>query len=207
MQNQDPFLQNEEPLENNPDNSSAFQDKKNKKKDKDAGRGIETMFRTSLRNHITLSQIADSKAHTIFTINSIIISVIISFIFPRLKTDPSLILPTALLILVSISALILSIISTIPKVTRGHVTKEEIHNKTANLLFFGNFHDMSLEDFQWAMMQMLKDKEFLYGAMIRDFYNLGKVLNYKYKLLRLSYAIFMFGLVISILAYTAALIL
>jgi len=180
--------------------------KKKVKKEKDAGRGIETMFRTSLRNHIALSQIADKKADILLSVNSIILSVSLSFLFPKWKSDPTLVLPTAILILVCITTLTFTIISTIPKVTRGRVTKEEIANKTANLLFFGNFHDMTLDDFQYGINQMLKDKEFLYGAMIRDFYNLGKVLSFKYKFLRIAYRFFMFGLIFSILIFAAAFI-
>lgn len=178
--------------------------KKKGKKEKDAGRGIETMFRTSLRNHISLSQIADGKANIMLSVNSIILSVVISFLFPRFKEDPTLVLPSGVLILVCVAALTFAIISTIPKVTRGRVTKEEIENKTANLLFFGNFHDMPLDDFQYGVNQMLKDKDFLYGAMIRDFYNLGKVLSVKYKYLRISYIVFMYGLIFSVLTFAAA---
>jgi hypothetical protein len=180
--------------------------KKKEKKDKDkgAGRGIETMFRTSLRNHIQLSQIADGKANIMLSINSIIISVVLSFLFPRFDQNPILVLPTSVLILVCVSALVFSIISTIPKVTRGVFTKEEIRDKTANLLFFGNFYKMDLEDFEWGINEMMKDKEFLYGAMIRDFYNLGKVLSFKFKYLRISYIVFMLGVIFSVLVFAAA---
>ena len=83
-------------------------------------------------------------------------------------------------------------------------TKEEIRDKTANLLFFGNFYKMDLKDFEWGINEMIKDKNYLYSSMIRDFYNLGKVLSVKYKYLRISYMIFMIGLVFSVLVFAAA---
>ena len=45
-----------------------------KQKAKTPERGIETMFRVTLRNHITLSDIADTKANILLSVNAIIIS-------------------------------------------------------------------------------------------------------------------------------------
>ncbi len=178
--------------------------KKKKDKEKDAGRGIETMFRTSLRNHIQLSQIADNKANIMLTINGGILAFALGSLFPRFEENPLLVLPTCILAAVCVSALVFAVISTIPKVTRGVFTREEIQDKKANLLFFGNFYKMTLEDFEWGINEIIKDKEYLYGSMIRDFYNLGKVLSVKYKYLRVSYMIFMIGLIVSVTAFAAA---
>jgi hypothetical protein len=94
-----------------------------------------------------------------------------------------------------------------PNVTSGLFTKEDIESKKTNLLFFGNFFKMPLTDFQWGMDKMMSDKEYLYGSMVKDFYFLGQVLGRKYKYLRICYTIFMYGLIISVLAYTIAFIL
>ena len=54
---------------------------------------------------------------------------------------------------------------------------------------------------------MLKDPDYLYGSMVEDIYFLGVVLGRKYKLLRLAYAIFMVGIIISVIAFTLAILL
>ena len=164
-------------------------------------RGIETMFRVTLRNHINLSAIADNKANIMLSINAIIISITISTLVPSFDTNPKLILPTGLLLLVCITTIIFATLSTRPKVTSGVFTKEDIKNKVSNLLFFGNFHDMSLKEFDWGMKEMMKDKAFLYGSMIKDFYYLGKVLSKKYRFLRICYFVFMYGLIIAVLTF------
>ena len=171
------------------------------KKEVTPDRGIETMFRTSLRNHISLSAIADNKANIMLSINAIIISIVFSSLVPQFDDNPHLILPTGVLVLVCLLAMIFAILSTRPKVTSGKFTTKDIENKTSNLLFFGNFHDMELKDFQWGMDEMMHDKDFLYGTMVRDFYYLGKVLSRKYKYLRICYLIFMFGMIASVAAY------
>ena len=63
---------------------------------------------------------------------------------------------------------------------------------------------MQLEDYQWAMNQMMKDREYLYNSMIKDIYFLGVVLAKKYKYLRISYTIFMWGLIVAVIAFAIA---
>jgi hypothetical protein len=125
----------------------------------------------------------------------------------KLDTNPHLIIPTAMLTLTSLIALVYAILVTRPKVTRGIFTKEEIKEKKVNLLFFGNFHKMSLDDFKWGTQEMVKDKDYLYDNMIVDFYYLGQVLGQKYQKLRICYTFFMYGLIISVLAFAIAFIL
>jgi hypothetical protein len=60
---------------------------------------------------------------------------------------------------------------------------------------------MSVQDYEWGMKEIIKNDDLIYGNMIRDIYYLGKVLGKKYQLLRISYTIFMYGLVISISAF------
>ena len=164
-------------------------------------RGIETMFRTTLRNHINLSAIADNKANLMLSINAIIISITISVLVPNYKTNPEFNIPAGFMLLVCLLSIVFATLSTRPKVTRGTFTKEDIINKKANLLFFGNFFNTSLDEFEWGMGEMMKDRDFLYGSMVRDLHSLGKVLNRKYYFLRITYYIFMYGMILSVLLF------
>lgn len=178
--------------------------KKKDKKQQSLGRGVETMYRTTYRTHINLSSIADNKANIMLSINAIIISIVVSNLATKLDSNPHLIIPTALLLLVCLSSLVFAILSTRPKITEGKFSREDIENKRANLLFFGNFHNMDLEDFHWGMMKMIKDPDFLYGSMTRDLYYLGIVLAKKYQYLRICYTIFMYGLIVSLIGFVIA---
>ncbi|MFK7906571.1 MAG: Pycsar system effector family protein [Chitinophagales bacterium] len=172
-----------------------------KNKDEMPERGIETMFRISLRNHISLSAIADSKANTMLSVNAMILSISFSFLVPQFGENPALFIPTIMLLLVCMLAIIAATLSTIPKVTMGTFTKEDIHQKKVNLLFFGNFFNVDLGDYEWGMKEMMKDRDYLYGSLIRDLYFLGKVLAKKYRYLRYCYNIFMYGLLITMVAF------
>ncbi len=175
--------------------------KKKTESDKKADRGIETMFRNVIRTHVSFSSMADNKAHIMISVNTIVLGAIATILARKLDTNPYLIVPTITLTLVSLAALITSVIVTRPNITSGKFTKEDIINKKANLLFFGNFYNMNLKEFSWGMQQMMNDKDYLYSSMITDFYYLGKVLSKKYKYLRISYNIFMYGMIISIIVF------
>lgn len=178
-----------------------------KKKDKDKERpekGIETMFRISSGNHQRLSDMADNKAHIMITVNSIILSAIISLLLRRLSEYEYLVIPTFILLAVSLLAMTFSILSTRPSIPAGSFTRDDVDNRKVNLLFFGNFYKSNLEDYNYGMQKMMEDKEFLYGSLIRDVYAQGVVLGKKYRLLRIAYNIFMFGLIASVIAFIIA---
>jgi len=178
--------------------------KEKEPKEPKPGRGVETMFRTTSTNHIRLSSMADSKAHIMISVNSIIISVILGVLIRRLEDYPNLIIPAILFLLTGVVTIIFSVLATRPNVNAGRFTREDIDKKKTNLLFFGNFHKMSLEDYTWGMTEMMKDNDYVYASMIQDIYHLGVVLGKKYKQLRIAYNIFMFGLIISVLAFLIA---
>lgn len=193
------------PKENIP---QAFKKKKKKESQNDLdfngvrlGRGVETMYRTTYRTHVNLSSIADNKANIMLSINAIIISIVVSSLVPEFRSKPYLIVPTVILLAVCLTAVVFATLSTRPKITEGKFTREDIKQKRSNLLFFGNYYNMEIKDFHWGMMEMIKDSDFLYSSMTRDLYYLGKVLAKKYKYLSICYAIFMYGLIVAVLAF------
>lgn len=188
------------------DKDKALLNKKKLEKLESPERGIETMFRVTLNNHTKLSQIADSKANILLSVNAIIISVALSTLIPKLDgpSNSHLIVPTFVMIMSSVACIILAIMSTRPKVSSGTFTRKEIEEKKVNLLFFGNFYKMPMEEYLWAMKEMMADRQYLYDTMIKDLYYLGIVLNRKYKLLRLTYTVFTIGIIVSVVAFVVA---
>lgn len=168
-------------------------------------RGIETMFRLTSKNHLDLSGMADSKANIMISINSIIISVVLGSLMQKLDSNEHLIIPAIILLAVNLASLIYAILSLRPNVSDGKFTREDIDNQKTNLLFFGNFHKMKREDYHWGMNKLMDNANFLYSNLIDDIYFLGVVLAKKYKLLRISYNIFMVGMVIAVLAFVISL--
>jgi predicted metal-dependent HD superfamily phosphohydrolase len=103
-------------------------------------RGVETLFRTTAHNHMQLSSMADTKAHILLTINSIIISFMISVLSKRVEHSSYLVWPTALLLFSCLVTVVFAVLTTKPKISKGVFTKEQVARREANLMFFGNFH-------------------------------------------------------------------
>ena len=188
------------------ENIKKDKNKKEPKKEAKADRSIDTMFRITLSNHTRLSDIADSKANILLSVNAIIISIALSTLLPKLGSEKNeyLVMPTFIMLLFSVITIIFAILSTKPKVTSGEFTKEDLKKRKVNLLFFGNFYKMNLDDYTPAVREMMEDRDYLYDSMIRDLYYLGVVLNRKYRLLSITYQIFMVGIIISVIAFVLA---
>lgn len=174
-------------------------------------RGIETMFRNTYRTHLNLSAIADNKANMMISLNAIILSVVITYLSAKTSVSGtefaqhrSLLLPVGMLLLTTLGSIIFAIISAQPDVTSFSMNKKKTDGRKVNLLFFGNFTHLALEDFQKGMHEIMRDKKSLYTNMITDIYYLGHVLNRKYRILRISYTIFMVGLVLTVVAFSVA---
>ncbi|MCF6133375.1 Pycsar system effector family protein [Flavobacterium wongokense] len=180
--------------------------KKQKEKEEKPDRSIDTMFKITLTNHIRLSEIADSKANILLSVNAIIISIALSTIVPKLDSpgNAHLVIPTFIMVFFSVISIIFAILSTKPKVTSGKFTRQDIEDKKVNLLFFGNFFKMPYDEYQWAVNELLKDREYLHNSMTKDLYYLGLVLERKYRLLRITYNIFMIGIIVSVIAFVLA---
>ncbi len=178
--------------------------KKKKEKESQSERAVSTVFRIVAQSQNNLSQMADSKSNILISVNAIILSIMISSVFDKLKTDTYLQIPFTILVTICVVSMVFSILATRPTVTSGKFTKEDIADKKTNLLFFGNFHKMGYTDYDWGMTELLADKNYLYSSMIKDTYFLGVVLAKKYKYLRIAYNIFMFGLIAAMIAFTVA---
>ena len=116
---------------------------------------MSAIFRIMAQTQNNLSQMADSKANILISVNAIILSVIISNLFEKLQTDPYLQIPVAIIILICISSIVFGILATRPNISGGRFTRDDIAAKRTNLLFFGNFHNMSLDDYNWGMTNII----------------------------------------------------
>lgn len=164
-------------------------------------RGIETMFRVTLRNNNSLSQIADNKANIMLSVTTIMLSLILSTLLPKLDSNSNLVVPTIITIIVCLVTMYFAVLATRPKIVSSNYSRQNLLDNKLNILFFGNFHDISLDEFEWGVDRLMEDKDLLYGALKKDIYFLGIVLSKKYKFLRNSYNVFMVGLTIAGLSY------
>lgn len=182
---------------------------------KNFGRGIDTMYRTAFRNHITLSKIADGKANMMISINTIILSIVITisgasigFFEEVFFENPEFLIPIISLLLSSLTAVVFAVFSARPSVTEYRIKKDKlIKSKEASLLYFGNFLKLEKSEFIGYMNDMKLDQNALYDDLAKDLYDLGAVMHKKYLLLTISYNTFVGGLALAVLSFLAVYLL
>jgi hypothetical protein len=171
-------------------------------------RKAQAYFRIVFHNHINLSAIADQKANIMISVNSILISVLISFLTYRnvADTQPMILLPVVIFMVTGLASLIFAVLSARPKVTMLNKTGQDLDSAGRNIVFFGNFVPLGEENFEIAMDQLLRDSSLMYGNLSRDLYHLGQVLDKKYRYLTASYNIFMLGFAATVICFLVALL-
>lgn len=179
---------------------------KYKRKNTSPERARQSFYMITLKNHIKLSAIADTKANILLSVNAIIISLVLSNLIAKIGevNNKHLTIPIIIILVSSLLCVVISILITRPNVTKGKFTAEDLNNNKVNLAFFGNFHSMDYKTYEAAVKSMHSNNSFIYGSLTKDLYYLGEVLNIKYKWLRIVYTIFLIGLVVSAIAFGVA---
>jgi hypothetical protein len=194
-----------------PDDTEGKQDKKDKKKDKKKKkearvRGVETMFRVTYNNHVSLSQLADNKANILISLNGAIISALIVILTPRLGSITWTFAPVAVLVIGCTVSLAFAILGSRPRLSRTPVTVEQVRDNTGNALFFGQFTSMTLEQFQESMRLLTNDDKLVYDALSRQLYSMGRSLLRKYRYLQIAYSAFFAAFALAAGSYIAIMI-
>ena len=70
-----------------------------------------------------------------------------------------------------------------------------------NLLFFGSYDELELDEYHADMETLMADEDLLYRSLTRDIYFQAVILGKKYRFLRMAYHVFMAGLAISVLSF------
>jgi len=174
-----------------------------KKKAKGPGtaRGVETMFRSAYRVQMELTALADNKANMMISINGIIISIIIAAVSPKLDANPWLILPSTVFLLGTLISIVFSILAARPRISTQRITLEDLANSKGNILFFGNFANLSPDHFQEGMLELMQDRQVMYETMIDNIYGIGMVLKKKFALLKIAYTSFMLALIMGVFSF------
>ncbi len=182
----------------------AKQEKQEKPISLGSSRGIETMFRTSYRVNMDLSALADTKSNIMISINGIIISILLASISPKIDSNNFLFWPTTVLLVGCLISMVYAVLAARPRINSRIISLEDVRANRANILFFGNFVHLTSDEYLQGMTELLQNTDTLYQNMIRDIYGLGSVLQKKFKLLRVSYTVFMIALIVGVALFIYA---
>jgi len=174
-----------------------------KEKDKFPEKGIETWFRLTSKNLYTRRSIVDTKSNILVTVNSIIMSIVLGSLYSQLDQDPHLLWAIGPMVLTNITSMTFAIFATRPKIQKGTFSAEEINTGTAGLMTFDDFYKMPVEEYEIAITRIMEDRDFLYATIKRDIHRLGVDLSRRYSMIRISYDVFLVGIIFSIFMFGA----
>lgn len=208
-----------------PSSDGTKKKKKKKKKSLGSAKGLETMYRNAYRAELDLISLAAVKANIMISINGFIISVLIvsgGFIY---SSSPLFLLPATLFLFTSAASVFFALLAASPEnlgrigrglqwmkdVMQGNARlrdfRSALHNGTgfvegtSNVLIYEDKDKLSKEEFQIRMAALSKDQEAVYASMNDQLYWLGNMASTKFRMLRRSYGVFRWGLVLSVLAF------
>lgn len=171
------------------------------KKSKKDIRTAETLLKVTYQNHIALSQLADTKANMLISINGLIVSVMIALLTPRLDSFSWQLMPGLVLIGGCVISLALAVVASRPRLYRRPVSLDQVRRNEGNVLFFGQFMTLSLEDFQESMRVIMRDGALLQDNLTRQLYYMGESLLQKYSRLQTAYSVFLATIALGAVAF------
>ena len=131
-------------------------------------RGVETWFRLTSKNLHTRLQIVDTKANILITANSIIVSVVLGSLYPRLSEDWHLIYAVGGMIITNVVSIIFAILATLPQ-----LQKNPKNEKSNDLMAFDGFYHLEEEEYKSQVTSILEEGNTLYPSILTDIYKLG----------------------------------
>jgi len=202
--------------------------KKKKKKSKAPGssKAIETMFRNAYRAELDMISLAAMKANIMISLNGFIISALMISGAFLIVNSPQLLLPAGLFMITSAASIFFALLSASPErvdffsaflkwfkaVRTGKArlqdfrrfflrSRESETRKNKNLLIYEDRVQMGQKVYWKEMQALLHERGEIYFNMSDQLYWLGQMANRKFKLLNVSYMVFRWGMLISVMAF------
>ncbi|SCY66068.1 DUF3616 domain-containing protein [Paracoccus tibetensis] len=211
------------------DPDATPQEGKRKKKPKPIGteKAVETMFRNSYRAELDTIALAATKANIMISLNGFIISALMisgAFIF---ASSPAFLFPAGVFLVTAAVSIVFALLSASPERSdlfsgmrdwavavrhrqarlrdlRGYMTRARRGTPAdgpQNVLIYEQRVRLSPEEY-WAEMQdMMRNRERIYYSMSDQLYWLALVADRKFRLLNMSYTVFRWGLLATMLSF------
>ena len=208
----------------NPDTQS---NKNNKKKKIGSGKGVETLFRNAYRAELDLIALAATKANIMISLNGFIVSALMisgGFIY---ADSPIFLVPSTIFLFTSALSIYFALTAASPDAATIHTRifnwfksllkretrlvsfkdcikpQQNFSDEQSNILIYEDRVKLSKAEYLDRMHDLLSDQEQIYEKMSDQLYWLGKITNHKFRMLRASYTVFRWGIILSVLALIA----
>jgi len=194
-----------------------------------SAKGIETMFRNACRAELDLIALAATKANIMISLNGLIISALIisgAFIF---ASSPQFLLPAGVFLVTAAVSIVFALLAASPErfglfgavrdwlralfrreaglgdlpkfVNARQAQNAAVH---VNPLIADDRTHLSEEGYWLRIQEVMANHDDVYRAMSSQIYWLGQMGNQKLRLLDISYTVFRWGLLVTVLVFFAA---
>ena len=158
---------------------------------------LDHMLRQTRMNLVAFSQMADTKAHILLSLSSVLLSLSLTQI-----SDSRFSFAIAGLDVFLLITIFFALLTVIGKVKVFNSKKHSIHDRDYSPLFFGNYGDVPYDEYAKHFEEIMNDSDATYEVMVKDVYYAGKyLLQTKYRYIRLAYLYFFTGLIVSTMIY------
>jgi hypothetical protein len=158
---------------------------------------LDHLFRQTRMNLVSYSQMADTKAHILLSISSVLLSISLTK-----AADSRFTASITALVLFLLITIFLALMTVIPRVQTFRHKKYSVHDPEYSPLFFGNYADISYEEYAKDLEEILNNSDRTYEIMVKEIYYAGVYLvKSKYKYIRFGYLFFFMGLIVSTLIF------
>jgi len=182
--------------------TSSLDTIKNKKKNKKKKLSKKTIniIRTTQRNNIDLTAIADNKANVLLSLNALMIAALFPIVLSNLEVIEIYYLGIPLLILALTCFTTIYFSAQVLKPSNFDKMRESYGSiSKPSPFFFGNIYKDSAADYFSKIDESLENDEDLKSHLAQDLYYIGKRLGDKMSMVRKAYNIFIFGIFITLL--------
>ncbi len=189
-------------------------------------KAVDTMFRNAYRAELDIIALAATKANIMISLNGFIISALMvsgMFIF---ASTTAFLLPVGIFLCTSSISIIFALLAASPEQIdtfgalwkwvkavyrreaqfgdlRNYVMRSSKFEESSefNLLIYSDRSSIDKKEYWMRMKKLLRNQNNIYRKMSEQLYWLGLMANRKFKLLNISYTVFRWGLVASILVF------
>ena len=177
-------------------------------KSKDAPRALQTYFRSSFRVQMTMITLADRKANIMLRLNSLLITVMVIFFKNIIEYDSATILTIVIFFVTLLVSLIYATLATKPSQDIFEkIDFSDSSDAADQMFFFSRFAQMDKELFDKGFDLMMRDTGKIYKNMAHGLYDISGLLMIKYRMLNISYTVFLGGLILTVVSLIAVLLM
>ena len=158
---------------------------------------LDHMLRQTRGNLVTFSQMADTKAHILLSLSSVLLSLSLTQAHdPRFMIS---VIGLDIFLLITVYFALLTVVGNVKVI---HRRRNSVNDPEYSPLFFGNYGDMPYNEYAEHLTAVMNDSDATYEIMVKDIYYQGRyLLQTKYRYIRLAYICFFVGLIVSVGLY------